>query len=132
VLEADEKGKHQEFQGLAQQLAGGEQVNPDECRAVLDRSGRSAADLEAEVTRLKRVAQLRGIISREAELNAEYSRINTEWAQRWDRLEAERRAVEDEIERGKLDYGQATLTHQIETDRIKAAQRELRELERLS
>ncbi len=68
-LKRQESKARSDYAGLAQRIANGEKVDEAKAPAILAASGRTAENLEAEVNRLRRVAELRATVQQiEAEL----------------------------------------------------------------
>jgi hypothetical protein len=118
------------YKGLVSKLATGEGASETEAGDILRDSGKTLADLEADLQRERRIVELQEIISGDEVLAEEEKRLVAEQASRLEELKQRRFTLEKEEMEVMCGYGSAILRLRDKRDRIGEARGELAKLTR--
>jgi len=118
------------FDALCQRVADGQEPDEEKALEVLRTVGKSPSDLDKEVSRLKRVAELLLIVdpARKRELENELAVEAERWHKELLEIEVEEKALAKRKRERHGEYMNAVLKHEAEISKVIGAQQELNKL----
>jgi len=118
------------FDALCRSVADGEEPDEAEALDVLRAAGKTPADLDKEVSRLRRVAELLVVASEEgrAAMKKEHDEATEKWHAELLEIEDQERKLVERKRLGHSQYMGHFLNHQGAIEKLAAAQAELNKL----